>query len=519
MPDVRQGLMTPIQGLVARVTQAARYVISGVSPTTWFGPMQPLAPMAPPEVKGRQWDYPTGINLNYVPRSTEEISFGQLRMLAKNCDVLRGVIEARKDQVEALDWVIRVRETPVGTPNLWQQTSIPRAKAKTKGTTEDQQARINIITQFMQFPDKQYNFQQWQRALLEENFVIDAATIERRKTRGGQLFALDLIDGATIKPLLAEDGRRPPVPNPCYQQILHGIPAADFTADELLYMPQNVRVNHLYGYSRVEQVIVTVNTAIRRAYHQLDYYREGSQPDSFVGLPREWNLENVKDFQQWFDSLMSGNLGERRKVRFMPGEFKYVETKPIDLKDQYDEWLARIICFVFSIDVSPFVQHVNRAIGQQSKARALEEGLAPTCRWLKTGIYDRIISEDFQSPDLEFCYIDDREQDPSAQANQDVAYAKSAIMAINEIRQKRGLDPIPDPLYDLPMLATAQGYVPVGKLTSMYANGNGEQDNSDNSGAGNEDAPPEHDGQGVQQKRPDQMPPVEVQSAGHLTAN
>ena len=63
------GKVTPIpSGIIARITQAARYVISGVGPETWFGPMQPLQPMAPPEVVGRKYDYPVGYNLNYTPR-------------------------------------------------------------------------------------------------------------------------------------------------------------------------------------------------------------------------------------------------------------------------------------------------------------------------------------------------------------------------------------------------------------------------------------------------------------------
>ena len=32
----------------ARLADATRYLITGVSPDTWFGPLQPLAPMAPP---------------------------------------------------------------------------------------------------------------------------------------------------------------------------------------------------------------------------------------------------------------------------------------------------------------------------------------------------------------------------------------------------------------------------------------------------------------------------------------
>ena len=65
----------------ARLADATRYVITGVSPETWFGPLQPLAPMAPPEVKGRQWDFPFGANLNYVPRSDDGVSFAELRAL------------------------------------------------------------------------------------------------------------------------------------------------------------------------------------------------------------------------------------------------------------------------------------------------------------------------------------------------------------------------------------------------------------------------------------------------------
>ena len=71
----------------ARLADAARYVITGVSPDTWFGPLQPLQPMAPPEVKGRRWDYPFGANLNYIPRADDGVSFAELRGLA---DAARG---------------------------------------------------------------------------------------------------------------------------------------------------------------------------------------------------------------------------------------------------------------------------------------------------------------------------------------------------------------------------------------------------------------------------------------------
>src|ERR1700735_2620285 len=99
MPEALKRPLPP--SVFARLAEATRYVITGVSPDTWFGPLQPLAPMAPPEVKGRQFDYPFGANLNYIPRSEDGISFPELRGLADALPLLRAVIETRKDQIAA----------------------------------------------------------------------------------------------------------------------------------------------------------------------------------------------------------------------------------------------------------------------------------------------------------------------------------------------------------------------------------------------------------------------------------
>jgi hypothetical protein len=78
--DAVERPLTP--NVFARLAQATRYAVTGITPDSWFGPQQPLAPQAPPDVKGRQFDYPFGANLNYVPRSDAGISFAELRALA-----------------------------------------------------------------------------------------------------------------------------------------------------------------------------------------------------------------------------------------------------------------------------------------------------------------------------------------------------------------------------------------------------------------------------------------------------
>jgi hypothetical protein len=394
-------------------------VITGVSPDTWFGPLQPLAPMAPPEVKGRQWDYPFGANLNYIPRSEDGVSFPELRGLADALPLLRAVIETRKDQIAAQSYAIR---------------------ARARGDSPASSQAIDQVTCFLARPDRRHSFADWLRMLLEEMLVIDAATLYPRYNRGGSLYALDIIDGATIKPLIGEDGRAPESPDPAYQQILKGIPAADFSAEELLYLPRNPRAHRLYGMSPVEQIALTINIALRRDASTLDYYRAGSSPDAFATLPKEWTADQIRSFQDYFDALMSGNLAPRRQTKFMPADFKLIEARQPPLKDQYDEWLARIICYAFSVPVSPFVSQVNRATGETMRQQATQEGLVPLKAWVKNAL-DHVIQECMNEPALEFVWVGDDAIDPLEQAQTLQILVGAGIKTREEARADLGLGP------------------------------------------------------------------------------
>jgi len=413
--DARETPLPP--SLFARLAIAARYAISGVSPDAWFGPQQPLRPQAPPEVKGRQFDYPFGVNLSYVPRATGGISFAELRALADALPLLRAVIETRKDQVAALSYAVRARD-PSGAAEAAE-----RAKA---------------ALAFLARPDRRHSFAAWLRMLLEDMLVIDAATLYPRFDRAGRLYSLDVIDGATITPLIGEDGRSPEPPDPAYQQILHGVPAADFSADELLYLPRNARAHKLYGFSPVEQIALTVNIALRREAATLDYYRAGSTPDAFATLPKEWTVDQIRQFQDYFDALMSGNSARRRMTKFMPADFRLIEARQPPLKDQYDEWLARLICYAFSVPASAFVSQVNRATSATLRLQATQEGLVPLKAWIK-GALDEIIQTYLAEPDLEFVWVGDDAVDPLQQAQTLNILVGAGIKTIAEARAELGL--------------------------------------------------------------------------------
>ena len=420
---------TPLsQGFIARVAAGVRYAFTG-NADGWFDAGEPLAPVAQ-QAEGRRFDYEPFYNVGHSkPREREAIGFAQLRALADNYDVLRLVIEKRKDQTECLKWTIQKRDVA--------------STANNESQRKDQ--KVDEAIAFFQSPDKEHTWSDWLRILLEDLFVIDAPCIYPRKTLGGDLYALEVIDGATIKRVLDNTGRLPAPPETAYQQILHGMAAVDYTADELVYRSRNNRSYKVYGYSPVEQIIMTVNIALKRQIHALEYYTAGSVPDALVGVPETWSADDIQRFQEYWDLLLSGETAERRKMRFVPGELSrnFHETKQPPLKDVYDEWLARVVCFAFSVEPTPFVAQVNRSVAETSREQSLSDGMSSLKNWVKA-LIDDVLARYMDMASYEFVWQEEESLNPKEQAEIYAIYKNAGILTADEIRAELGKEPLPE---------------------------------------------------------------------------
>jgi len=411
------------ESFIQRVAQGLNYVFTGKKNDNWFGPGEPLSPVAPPGTPVRLWDFRTSQNVNITPRDEEPITYSQLRTLADNYDLLRLVIETRKDQIAKLKWSVNLRELSPGQPS--------------------KDDRCQDIEAFFRYPDKENSWNIWVRMLLEEMFVIDAASIYARKTVGGKLYALDIIDGSTIKRVIDDTGRTP-LTGPAYQQILKGLPAIDLEREDLIYTPRNKRAHKLVGFSPVEQILVTVNIALRRQLHQLQYYSEGNIPEAFVGVPADWTPTQIGEFQQYWDSIFEGNTANRRKAKFIPGGtggLQIQQTRETVLKDMYDEWLARLIAYAFSVSPLPLVREQNRSSSETLSEQAADEGLVPVMAWVKD-IIDLAIQRYWGYSDLEFRWENSNTTDPATRASVNIQYVKAGIISIDKAREDLGLDPL-----------------------------------------------------------------------------
>jgi Phage portal protein/Bacterial CdiA-CT RNAse A domain len=458
----------PLSPYQIEVTYSASAGIVRGSGADWFGPLDPLRPIAPPDVAGRRFDFPPGYNIVTHPRAYEPVGFAELRGFADAYDLLRLVIETRKDQMERQRWRIRPRA--------------PRLKRRNASLDADTDARIAAIERFFQRPDGMTRWKTWLRSLLEDMFVIDAPTLYCQRTRNGQLCALQQLDGATIKRVIDDWGRTPQpysapdgtiIHPPAYQQVLKGLPAVNYSARDIIYRPRNVRAHRVYGYSPVQQVLMTVNIALRRQLWQLDYYSEGSIPDALIGVPNGWTPDQIKQFQDYWDTEFAGDLAKRRRAKFVPGDTaaKVVQTKEPEQKNDFDEWLARIICYAFSVPPQWAVKVMNRATADNQSAQAEEEGLQPTKEWVKD-LIDEIIADEFASPDLELVWLDEDIDTAQAEAHLE-ARVKLGAVTLNEMRDSLGHDPFANAAANRPMVLTASGYVPI-EANTQSAGHNGD---------------------------------------------
>ena len=122
----------------------------------------------------------------------------------------------------------------------------------------------------------------------------------------------------------------------------------------------------------------------------------------------------------------------------MLADFKLTETRQSPLKDQYDEWLARVICYAFSVPASAFITQVNRATSQTLRTQAAQEGLVPQKAWVKQTL-DRMVQACLKQPDLEFAWVGDDALDPLQQAQTIAILVNAGIKTRDEARAELGL--------------------------------------------------------------------------------
>ena len=464
MPPATNGTMRDLSTLAGRLS-AAWDALRG-TPFSPGAPLPPTTSAAEQQAGARQWQYPIGGNTQTTPRG--EIPtltpFEQLRNLARLYPPAAICVRTRIEELQGASWSI-----------------VPKDKRR-KLQTQD---RCDAVAHFWGQPDQQNEFASWLAMVLRDTMEIDALTLYVRRNKGNRLYALEPIDGATIKPLLDDRGRIV-----AYQQVLYGLPFSQYERQgkapeptgewkphELIYRPRMPRTDSPYGLPPAEDIILNINAGLRKLNQDMAHFTDGNIPPMLISPP-EGNLDpkQVMEFEEWFNAVLAGSDSARARAKFLPWNANVKELKPFSYDTALDLWMLQITFAAYGVppQEAGFTQDVNRATADAQENTNERRGLKPLATWLK-GLFDRVI----QSPqeaggmgqaDLEWQWSFGEQEDKTALAQSDKIYVEIGALSAQEVRALRFGDTLDGEAPAAPLLpgskpgeAPAQPGAPFGK--------------------------------------------------------
>jgi len=487
-------------------TTGASGRIRDVSNQLWFPAGQPVHPIAPRGTPPRRYPYSPMSNINWTQRDGQ-VDFATLRQFSMY-PIVRDVIETVKDLLLPVKYEFMLK--PVDEDE--QPASI---KKRTKKDT-----RLPALRKFFAKPDGVQPFPQWLRGIYDDVLVCDNAAIWKQRDQEGKICSLIQLDGAQVFPLIDETGMQPAANggkvtqkylvqtelqkaddkflalkkaaddkggSPAFQLTPYGFPAQQLTADELTYALYNRLSYRRYGFSKVEVCLAYIALGLGRLDFQARFYRSGNMPEGIAFLPPDVPVGRVEELNKYLDTILSGQMRNRRKIIFLPSygaekqpNLIFPKINEQVLKDEFDDMLVRYLCHCFGLDVSSFVKKQAGLGGGQEKAQQQaqrNEALAPIICWTKT-LLDGFL-EDFGFPDIEAKSVIEADLSEEKQVEIGISEFTNGGITLDEYRDRRGLDLIGEEWSQVPLVKTATGYVRVdglpmpGQVVSLERGGSG----------------------------------------------
>lgn len=381
--------------------------------------------------------YRPGWNLQANPDTDRQVSFQTLRQIADLYDLMRKAIEIRKDEVSQLSWDV---VPAFGTT------------AKKKEMMRKAEPKVAKLREFMKKPDKRWRYQRWMRACIEDVAVVDALSIHKRRTLGGQLYALEQIDGALVRPQLDLQGRTPEPPTTAYEQVIVGVNRFAFTSDELLYLPKTNRIWTPYGFSPVEQFLMLVNLALRHRAWTTAIFTDGNIPQALLSAPEGWSREQIEDLMVLRDQIRAGDPRYARVLEMMPHGVETIIQNGGDHYLQFgtemSNWIIDLTCVCMDVSRQELGLEPgnSQGLGGSGHAEAQEgvhfrRSLLPLANWLADELFASVL-EEFELDDFKWIWPDLSEEDASSKADLLDKKLRSGQISMDEVLLESGAEPV-----------------------------------------------------------------------------
>jgi len=465
---------TPQSGMLAEALE--RNPLYGTVP---FAPGRPLVPalINPPREDGRtaprRYEFPVAWNLQITEQRV--VPFRLLRDVADMSDLSRKCIEVVKAAISGMEWDIVLSDE--ATERIIGEAGEINHVAAAREARLTLMPEITRCRDFWLMPDRinGLSFPEWIAMAIEEMLVIDALSIYPNKTLDEEnLHSLEILDGATIKPLLDDRGSRPIPPHPAYQQILWGFPRGEFTAsadadgeftaDDLVYAPRTRRPFTPYGYSAVERALPMIDLYMKRLQWLRTEYTDGAVPETFMQTDASFgqNPELLAAYERIMNDDLAGKMEQRRRIRMLAEGMNPVFPPSADSRysSEIDEYIVKQVCSHFGVLPTQIGFAPKGGLGgggiQEGEAATSEIiGLKPVVMWLQD-LMNQLSYRFLNMPkDLTFTFRTDSTESDNSEAVRREMELRSGQMTLNEARAETGRPLFTFPEADMPLINRA----------------------------------------------------------------
>lgn len=346
-------------------------------------------------------------------------------------------------------------------------------------------AEIARCSDWLEYPDRKngYDWAAWTGQLMENRLVYDAVAVYPRRTLGGDLFSLEILDGSTIKPLLDSSGGRPLPPAPFAQQILYGFPRGEFvadtvdvdgktmvpggmTTDQLLYKRTIIRPKTPYGMSATEIAILDGILWMRRMGWLLAEYTAGVTGAMLETAPEvDWDVIQWKDYAAGLNDMLAGDDAARLAYHLLPPGVKAVIAPEVAerYKPEMDLFLIKLVAGDYGLPASEVGFTEAGALG--ASFHEGEEDILnrqtrkPDANWIG-GVATELAVQQLGMPSVLKVQVLGLESEDEAAADAVAdAQVRGGRKTMNEDRARRGEPPYGFPEADMPMVMTPRGVI------------------------------------------------------------
>lgn len=451
-----------------------------------FAPGSPLIPAPINRVRRdtgraepRLFELPISTNINiatapYVPwRILQE---------AADMPLFRKCIERRKG-ICSLDFTVTLDPKAVGREAARSgQADKDVEKAMRKQYMPD----IIRISERLETPDpgNGHDWRAWTSLLMENRLKYDATVVYPRRTYGGDLFAFEIPDGKTFKPLLDERGGRPLPPNPFVQQILYGFPRGEFiadaetgadgnvfipggmAADQITYERTIIRPETPYGMSATEIALLDGILWMKRMGWLVAEYTHGVSGAMLeVGPEVNWDVPRWEEWLTALNDQLSGDTLARMTWSLLPPGVKpFLPTEVAErYKPDLDMFLVKLVAGDFGLTATelgfPEVGSLGASFHEGEEDVLQRVTRKPDADWVG-GLATKLCIRHLAMPPVLRVQILglESEDEAAADAVADTQFSSGRI-TLNEDRERRG-----EPAYDfdeanMPMIKTPRGVI------------------------------------------------------------